>query len=79
MCWFYLVRNMWGVLNTSHDPITANENLSNKPYFCLGLLANLADILIPVDSRSIILVIFDPFYPSRDGIPLGTLGDCWAN
>ena len=40
---------MWGFLATSYAPITANENLENKPYFCLGLLANLADILRPFD------------------------------
>ena len=43
-----------GVLVNSHAPITANENLENKPYFCLGVLANLADLLIPVDTRLII-------------------------
>ena len=55
-----------------------NENLSNKPYFCLGLLANLADLLRQVDARSIILGIFDPFYPSWGGIPLVTLDDYWV-
>ena len=67
---------MWGLLATLHAPITANENLSNKPYFCLGLLANLEDLLRPVDARSIILGIFDPFSPSRYVIPLGMLDDC---
>ena len=73
MCWFCIVRNMWGSLATSHAPITANDNLENKKYFCQGLLSNFADLLRPVDSISIILGIFDPFYPSQYGIPLGTL------
>ena len=29
---------MWGFLAISHNPTPANDNLSNKPYFCLGLL-----------------------------------------
>ena len=62
--WFAKDRKMWGLLATSHSPITANDNLSNKPHFCLGLLFNLADILGPVDARSIILGTFDLFYPS---------------
>ena len=70
MCRFTLVSKTWGFLATSHAPITTNENLQNKPYFCLVLLANLADLLIPVDARSIILGIFDPFSPLRYGIPL---------
>ena len=70
---------MWGFLSTSHFPITANENLANKYFFCLGLLANLADLLRPVDSRSIVLDLFDTFSPSLGGIPLGVLDDCWAN
>ena len=78
MCWFDLVRNMWGFLSTSHAPNNANENLSNKPYFCLGLLANLADILRPVYFRLIILGFFDPFLPSLYGIPLDKLDDCWG-
>ena len=49
-----------GFLATSHALINDNDNLSNKSYFCLGLLANLEDLLIPVDARSIILGIFDP-------------------
>ena len=76
MCLFDIVINMWGLLPTSHTPITANYNLAKKTYFCMGLLANLADLLRPVDPRSTILVIFDPFSPSQDGIPLGLLGDC---
>ena len=44
----------------------------------MGLLSNLAEILRPVDSRYIILGIFDHFYPYQDGIPMGTLGYCWA-
>ena len=39
------------------------KNLENKPYICLVLLANLADILTPVDTRAIILVILTSFYP----------------
>ena len=81
LCLFTLVRNMWGFLATSHAPITSNENLSNKPYFYLGLLANLADLLIPVDAKSIVSGIFYPFTPlspSRYGIPLGVLYYCWA-
>ena len=38
MCWFALVRNMRGLLDTSHDPITADENLANKAYFCMGVI-----------------------------------------
>ena len=57
-----IVINIWGFLAASNAPITANENLSNKPYFCLGLLANLAYIMIPVDARSVILGIFT-FFP----------------
>ena len=52
---------MWGLLATSHDPITANDNLANIPYFCLGLLANVTDLLITVDARPVILGIFIPF------------------
>ena len=73
MFWFDIVKNMWGLLAASRAPITANENLSNKLYFCLGLLSNLAYILRPVDSISVILGIFYPFYPSLDIIPLVTL------
>ena len=81
MCWFDLVRNILGFLDTSHAPITANYNLANKPYFCLGLSANLADLLRPVDAISTILENFDPFYPlspSRYGIPMVALDDCWS-
>ena len=67
---------MWGFLATSHAPINANENLENKPYFCLNLLANLVDLLRLVDARPIILGIFIPFIPSQDGIPLDELGYC---
>ena len=28
--WFTPVRNMWVFLTTSHDPVTANDNLENK-------------------------------------------------
>ena len=76
MCWFSLVRNMWGLLATSHAPISDNDNSANKPYFCLVLLSNLANLLRTVDSRSIILDIFNTFSPSRDGIPLDKLDDC---
>ena len=77
MYWYSQVRNIWGLLSTSHAPITANKNLWNKPYFCLGLLSNLAYIMIPVDARSTILGIFYPFSPSLYGILLVTLDDCW--
>ena len=77
MCWFDLVRNMWGFLATPHSPITANENLWNKPYFpwfisqpCIYL----DNSLFQIDH----LRHFWSVYPSRDGIPLGTLDDCWA-
>ena len=63
ICWFYRVRNMWGFLAASHAPIAANENLENKPYFYLSLLANLADILIPVDAILIGLGVLIPFIP----------------
>ena len=33
MCLFTLVRKMWGFLSTSHDPINADENFENKPFF----------------------------------------------
>ena len=77
ICWFAIVRNMGSLLSTAYAPITANENLENKPYLCLVLLAKLADLLVPVDARSILLGIFDPFYFSRDCIPLGKLDNCW--
>ena len=66
---------MGRLLSTSHDPTTSNDNSSNKPFF-LGLLFNLSDLLIPVDSRSSIFGIFDPFSllpPLRDVTPLGAL------
>ena len=31
MCWFALVRNMWGFLANLYAPINPNENLANKP------------------------------------------------
>ena len=65
MCWFDLVRKMWEFLATSHPPIAANDSLANKSYLCVGLLANLADILRPVDVISIILGIFDHILPSE--------------
>ena len=68
---------MWGFLATSHAPITDNENSENKPYFCLGLLSNLADILRPVDAILIVLGLVYPFSPSRDGISLGALDEYW--
>ena len=76
MCWFALVRKMWGLLAISHAPITANDNLSNKKYVCLSLLAKIADVLRPVDARFIILGIYDHFFLSRDIIPLRKLDDC---
>ena len=75
--WFDLVRNMWGFKATPNAPTTANKNLTNKPYFCLSLLANLADILRPVDVRLIILDIFDTLFPPQDGIQLGALDGFW--
>ena len=69
---------MWGLLTTPHAPITDNDNLENKPYFCLGLLYNLTDLIIPFYSRWIILGIFYPFSPlspSRDITPLVSLDD----
>ena len=84
MCSFSLFRNMWGLLATSHAPIAANDNLSNKPYFCLVLWTNLSYQLIPVDYRSIILGHFDIviyyedlFSTSRYGIPLGIVYGCF--
>ena len=67
---------MWELLATSHDPITANKNLSNKPYFYLGLLSNLEYLLRPVDAGSIILEIFDPFstYIPRK---MASHWECW--
>ena len=32
MCWFVLVRKMWGFLANSHATVTDNYNLSNKQY-----------------------------------------------
>ena len=61
MGWFALVRKIWGFLATSQATTTDNENLSNKLYIFLGLLANLSDLLITVDAGSTILGIFDPF------------------
>ena len=85
ICWFDIVRNMWGFLATSHARTTAKDNLSNKPQFVLGLLSNLEYLLRAVDTRSIILGFFNlvlyygyPFYLSWVGIPLGLLDDCWA-
>ena len=78
ICWFALVRNMWYFKATKYAPITDNENLANNPYFCLGLLSNQGDLLVPDDYRSIILGCFDTFYPSWYGIPLGELDNCGA-
>ena len=75
MCWFALLRKIWVFLAIYHAQITANDNFANKPYFCLILLANLADLLRLVDARSIISGIFDIFSPSQDVIPLGELDD----
>ena len=63
ICWFDILIDMWGLLATSYAPITANDNLENKPHLFWGLLANLSALLIPVDSRSIILGVFDSFSP----------------
>ena len=54
---------MWGFLANSHAIITDNDNLANKPYFCLGLLSNLADLLGLVDARSITVGNFIPIIP----------------
>ena len=76
MCWFDIVRNMWVSLATSHAPITTYENLSNKPFFCLGLLANLVDLLGPVDAILIVLGVFILFLPRDTAYLLGMLDDC---
>ena len=76
MCWFDLLKNMWGFLATSHASLTANDNLENEPYFCLDLLANLEDLLRPIDPISTILGFFDMFSPSLYCIPLGALDNC---
>ena len=75
---------MWKFLANSDSPTTANENLSNKPYFWLGLLSNPAYLLRTFDTRSFILGFFDPvfyseysFSPSGYGIPLGMLDSFW--
>ena len=68
---------MWGFLSTSHAQTNANDNLSNKPYFCLGLLTNLSDLLIPVYARSIVLGIFTPFLPFLPYLPL-KMASHWA-
>ena len=72
---------MWGLLATLHYQITANENLADKPYSCLVLLAKLEDLLRSVDSRIIVLGVFDPFPPLstlKYGTPLVVLGYCRA-
>ena len=43
-----------------------------------GFLANLEAFLRPVYDRLIILGVFNPFYPSWDGIPLDTLDHSWV-
>ena len=63
-------------LATTHAPITDNQNLEYRPYFGLDLLDNLADLLLVVDVRSILLSIFYPFSPSQYGMPLGDADDC---
>ena len=63
VCWFDLVRNMWGFLATYHASSTDIENLANKPSFCLVLLAKLVDLLIKVYTIPIILGILIPFTP----------------
>ena len=64
------------MLQLTHAPINANDNLANKSYFCLGLLSKLADLLITVDARSIILGVLYPLSPSQYGIPLGQWDYC---
>ena len=49
-----------GSLDASYVPAPANDNLSNKQYIFGGSLSNLVDLLKAVDTRSIILGIFDP-------------------
>ena len=66
---------MWVFLDTSHAPITANDNLANKQIYCLCLLDNLSDLLIQVDAILTILGIFDPLSPSIYGIPIDVLDD----
>ena len=50
-------------LVTSYAPITSNDNILNIPIFVWVYSPNLSDLLRPVDARSIILGIFDPFIP----------------
>ena len=59
---------MCELLSTSHATINANDNIENKPHFCLDLLANLEHLLRSVDPRLIILGIFDPFSPLLYGM-----------
>ena len=65
MCWFAIVGNMWVFLSTSRARVTDNDSLANEQYFCLGLLANLVDILKLVDARSIILGLFILLLPCK--------------
>ena len=65
-------------LSTPYAPTNDNESLENKPYFCLGLLSNLADLVRPVEVISIIFGVFDAFSTSQDETPLRVLDDCWA-
>ena len=72
---------MWGFWATPQDPTTTNNNLANKPYFCLFLLSNRIDDLIPFLAKLFTLCIFDPFssfYTSWYCIPLVALDNCWA-
>ena len=73
MCWFALLRKIWVFLAIYHAQITANDNFANKPYFCLILLANLADLLRLVDARSIISGSLS-FSPLAKWPPTGCLG-----
>ena len=63
MCWFDIVRNIWGFLATSNASITANDNLSNKQFS--GLLVNLADIIRTVGAISIIFSVLIPLLPRK--------------
>ena len=63
MCWFSLVRNIWGFLAAHMLQLLLMRISWNKPYFFLCLLANLAYILRPVDTRLVILGIFTIVIP----------------
>ena len=77
MCWFALVRNIYGCLTTLHAPISDSDNIVNRPkarlYDC-HLTANLDNRERPVVTRLTILLIWDLFlYLDFDAcIPLRT-------